>query len=253
MPQPRKVLITGASSGIGAATARIFATQGAAVWITYTNSEKAASVVAEDCLAAGASEARLSRLDLRDPQSIDSLVDDISSSWGSLDALINNGSVCEYVAMEEISLEQWDGTLETNARGTFLLSRAALKLLRVNAERGRDTSIVNVSSIAGQIGGVTTSIAYAASKGATLAITRSFARLLAPEKIRVNAVAPGPVATPITEHLSEKDRADLSKNVPLGRFGTPEEVAEMCALLASPSSGFTTGATFDVNGGLRMA
>jgi|AntAceMinimDraft_12_1070368.scaffolds.fasta_scaffold03937_8 3-oxoacyl-[acyl-carrier protein] reductase len=253
MPPVRRVVITGASGGIGAATARHFAVQGAAIWITYARSQEKTNQVAEDCVAAGASEVHVSHLDLRDPESIESLIAAISDEWGSLDALINNGSVCHYVAMEDISLDLWDETLETNARGTFLISRAALKLLRVSVANGRDASIVNVSSIAGQIGGVTTSFAYAASKGATLALTRSFARQLAAEKIRVNAVAPGPIDTPITGHLSEQERTALASKVPLGRFGTPEEVAEMCMFLASPSSGFTTGATFDVNGGLLMA
>jgi 3-oxoacyl-[acyl-carrier protein] reductase len=109
-----------------------------------------------------------------------------------------------------------------------------------------------VSSIAGQIGGITTPVHYAASKAAILAITRSFARLLAPERIRVNAVSPGPIASGITDQLAPATRDGLAAGLPLGRFGTPEEVAGTIALLVSPGSGFTTGATYDVNGGLRM-
>lgn len=252
MLQPVNVLITGGSSGIGAAIARLFASRGAAIWITYANSEAKTAEVARECMTAGAQEVHMSRLNLRDPGSIDSLIDEISDEWASLDSLINNGSVCEYVAMEDISLEQWDETLETNARGTFLLSRAALVLLKKNALQSRDTSILNISSVAGQIGAVTTSIAYAASKGATLALTKSFARQLAKDGIRVNAVAPGPIATPITDQLLEIERSNLASTIPLGRFGTAEEVAEVCVLLASSGAGFTTGATYDVNGGLRM-
>lgn len=253
MPPVQRVLITGASGGIGEATAKAFAARGASLWITYARNQEKTDQVAEACIASGASEVRVSHLDLRKLESIESLIEAINTKWGSLDTLINNGSVCAYVGMDSISLDLWDETLETNARGTFLISRGALELLRVSVSTGRDASIVNVSSIAGQIGGVTTSFAYAASKGAILALTRSFARKLAAEGIRVNAVAPGPIDTPITEELADDERIQLAANVPLGRFGTPEEVAGICVFLGSPVSGFTTGATFDVNGGLLMA
>ena len=253
MPPVPRVLITGASGGIGEATAKAFAARGASLWITYARNQERTDRVAEACLASGASEVNVSPLDLRRPESIESLIEAVATKWGSLDTLINNGSVCVYVGMEDISLDLWDETLETNARGTFLISRGALGLLRVSVYSGRDASIDNVSSISGQIGGVTTSFAYAASKGAILALTRSFARQVAAEGIRVNAVAPGPIDTPITEQLADNERIRLAANVPLGRFGTAEEVAEMCVFLGSPSSGFTTGATFDVNGGLLMA
>jgi 3-oxoacyl-[acyl-carrier protein] reductase len=127
--------------------------------------------------------------------------------------------------------------------------RGALPLLR--AADG-DRAIVNLSSLAGEAGGVSTSVHYAASKAAILAITRSYARLLAGEGIRVNAVAPGPVLSGITSQLGDERQAGLAAAVPLGRFGRPEEVAATIALLATPASGFTTGATYDVNGGLRI-
>jgi 3-oxoacyl-[acyl-carrier protein] reductase len=139
--------------------------------------------------------------------------------------------------------------METNARGTFLMIRSALPMLR--AAQG-DRSIVNVSSVAGQIGAVTTGVHYAASKVAILAITRSFARLLAPERIRVNAVAPGPIESATTSRLTSEARSGLERAVPLGSFGQPADVAPLIAVLASPESRFTTGATYDINGGVRM-
>lgn len=245
----RRALITGASSGIGTAAAVELARSGHAVWITYTGREAEAARVADDCVAAGAPEAHVSRLDLRDPQSIGALVDEITGEWGSLHVLVNNGGVCPYTGYDDIDIDEWDLVLETNARGTFLLTRAALPLLR--AADG-DRSVINISSIAGQVGALQTGMHYAASKGALLAITRSFARHLASEGIRVNAVTPGPVASAITDELSTEGRAKLEAGIPLGAFGQPADVAWIIASLASDRARFITGATYDVNGGVRI-
>lgn len=245
----RRVLLTGASSGIGTAAALELAREGAALWITYAGREAEAARVAEECRAAGAAEVHVSRLDLREPESTAALIDEVTATWGSLHVLINNGGVCPYTPYEDIDLEEWDFVLETNARGTFFLTRAALPLLR--AADG-DRSVVNIASIAGQVGALQTGIHYAASKGALLAITRSFARHLASEGIRVNAVTPGPVASAITDQLQGEKREKLSASIPLGAFGQPEDVAWIIASLASPRAGFITGATYDVNGGVRI-
>ncbi|MCK2035238.1 SDR family oxidoreductase [Microbacterium sp. SSW1-49] len=245
----RRVLLTGASSGIGTAAALELAREGAALWITYAGREAEAARVAEECRAAGAAEVHVSRLDLRDPESTAALVDEITATWGSLHVLVNNGGVCPYTPYEDIDLEEWDFVLETNARGTFFLTRATLPLLR--AAEG-DRSVVNIASIAGQVGALQTGIHYAASKGALLAITRSFARHLAGEGIRVNAVTPGPVASAITDQLQGERREKLSASIPLGAFGQPEDVAWIIASLASPRASFITGATYDVNGGVRI-
>ena len=245
----RRVLLTGASSGIGTAAALELAREGAALWITYAGREAEAARVAEECRAAGAAEVHVSRLDLREPDSTAALIDELTATWGSLHVLINNGGVCPYTPYEDIDLEEWDFVLETNARGTFFLTRAALPLLR--AAEG-DRSVVNIASIAGQVGALQTGIHYAASKGALLAITRSFARHLASEGIRVNAVTPGPVASAITDQLQGERREKLSASIPLGAFGQPADVAWIIASLASPRASFITGATYDVNGGVRI-
>lgn len=240
--------MTGASSGIGAATAIALADAGCDLWITYARDEAGASAVAEDARRRGA-EVHVARLDLRAPGQIDALFEEVADRWDHLHVLVNNGGVCPYTPADEISVDEWDGVLETNARGTFLALRGALPLLRAAAG---DRSIVNISSVAGELGGVATSVHYAASKGAILALTRSYARLLAAEGIRVNAVAPGPVRSGITSQLSEAAEAGLRGGTPLGRFGEPHEVAATIALLASPAAGFTTGATYDINGGVRI-
>lgn len=250
----RRVLITGSSSGIGAATAILLAEQGYAVWITYTSGKAAAHEVAARCRAAGAAKVHVSPLDLRSPTAIDALVAEVTGSWGELHVLVNNGGVCPYQGYDEISIDDWDGVMETNGRGTFLLSRACLPLLRAAEANtpGIDRVIINLSSVAGQFGAITTGMHYAASKGAILAITRSFARILASERIRVNAVTPGPITSAITDNLSEAARTSLEQTIPLGHFGEPEDVAWVISGLASPQARFVTGVTYDVNGGTRI-
>lgn len=245
----RRTLVTGASSGIGTAAALDLAREGSALWLTYTGGKEECDRVAEECRTAGAEDVRVSRLDLRDPDSIAALVQEVSDAWGELHVLVNNGGVCPYTAYDDIDIEEWDIVLETNARGTFLLTRAALPLLR--AAEG-DRSVINISSIAGQVGALKTGMHYAASKGAILALTRSFARHLAPEGIRVNAVTPGPVRSAITDQLPGDARESLEASIPLGRFGQPADVAWIIASLASERARFITGATYDVNGGVRI-
>lgn len=245
----RRALITGASSGIGTGTALELAREGAALWLTYTAREEEAAAVAAQCSAAGSPDVHVSRLDLRDQRSIEALLAEIDATWGSLHILVNNGGVCPYTPYPDIEIEEWDWVLETNARGTFLLTRGALPLLR--AADG-DRSVVNIASIAGQVGALQTGMHYAASKGAILALTRSFARHLAPERIRVNAVTPGPITSAITDHLQGPGRDKLESSIPLGAFGQPEDVAWIISSLASERARFITGATYDVNGGVRI-
>lgn len=246
---PRYALITGAGGGIGAATALSLAAEGYSLWLTYASSEAGAQEVAHKSRELGAADVHVSHLDLRDPASIAALLSEIDAAWGQLNVVVNNGAVCHYRSFEDIDIDEWDETLETNARGTFLISRGSLPLLR--AATG-DRVIVNVSSIAGQIGSVTTGMHYAASKAAILAITRSFARALSAEGIRVNAVTPGPIASNITDKLTPDTRESLAGIVPLGRFGTSQEVAWIISAVVSPQASFVTGATYDVNGGVRI-
>ncbi len=247
MSGKRTALITGAGGGIGAATARELARRGVDVWITYSGDEDGARRTAGECAAQGVRTA-LSRLDLRSTEDVRRLMARVGDEWGALHVLVNNAGVCPYTAWPDIEPDEWDAVMEVNARGTFFLTKEAIPLLRA---AGGDRAVVNVASLAGQVGGISTSVHYAASKAAVLAMTRSFARLLAAEGIRVNAVSPGPVSTQMTGALDPGVRDGLAASVPLGRLGRPEDVAHAICLLASPEAAFTTGATVDVNGGLR--
>lgn len=245
----RKALVTGASSGIGEATALRLAGEGYSLWLTYGTREAETLAVAEECRRRGAPDVQVSQLDQRDSESISRLIDEISGEWGSLDVLVNNGGVLPYRTIDEITEEEWDFVLQTNARGTFFLTRACLALLR---EATGDRAIVNLSSLAGQVGGILAPFHYATSKAAILAISKSFARMLAPEGIRVNCVSPGFISTPMTMQLDDDMREELSAQVPLGSFGTPADVAWIISSLVSPNARFVTGATYDINGGVRM-
>ena len=248
MSNRRLALVTGAGGGIGATTARLLAARGTDVWITYATDADGARETVQACREHGV-EAHASALDLRAPDEVAALAGRVRAEWGGLHVLVHNAATCPYTAWDAISMEEWDAVLETNARGTFATMTAAIPLLRLTEG---DRAIVNVASLAGQVGGITTSVHYAASKAAVLALTRSFARLLAPDGIRVNAVSPGPISTSMTAQMDAATRDGLAGAVPLRRLGRPEEAAHAIALLASPESGFTTGATYDVNGGLRM-
>lgn len=247
--EPRKALVTGASSGIGEATARQLASEGYSLWLTYGSRMAETQAVAEECRNLGAIDVQFSQLDQRDSQSIANLIDVIAERWGSVDVLVNNGGVLPYTAMDDITEDEWDFVLETNARGTFFLTRACLPLLR---KATGDRAIVNLSSLAGQVGGILAPFHYATSKAAILAISKSFARVLAPEGIRVNCVSPGFITTPMTMQLEDTMREGLSAQVPLGSFGKPADVAWIISSLVSPKARFVTGATYDINGGVRM-
>jgi 3-oxoacyl-[acyl-carrier protein] reductase len=161
---------------------------------------------------------------------------------------VNNAGICSLTPAEEIGETEWDRVLAVNLKGAFLCTQAAVPGLRT-AGWGR---VINLASAAGQMGGVVAGVHYAASKGGLLAMTKSFARLLAPCGVTVNAIAPGAAETDLTARWPESVRQDLRAQVPLGRFIQAEEVAAAVAFLCSPEAAAITGATIDVNAGLCM-
>jgi 3-oxoacyl-[acyl-carrier protein] reductase len=240
----KPVLITGASRGIGRATALLLAKQGFCLGLNYLRNEKMARNVQDEVRSQGA-RAILLNADVGDEKQIYKMVATFAKEFGGIYGLVNNAGVYDRRHFSDISLERWEKAVRVNLTGTYLCCRAALPHL---AEGGR---IVNLSSnLAKQ--GSTQGAHYAAAKAGIIGFTRSLARELAPRKITVNAVAPGPTETDIIASDTPEKRAERLRMIPLGRVGRPEEIAAAVAYFLSEGAAFTTGAVLDVNGGLFM-
>jgi 3-oxoacyl-[acyl-carrier protein] reductase len=240
------VLITGASRGIGRAIAQRFARDGAKVGINYLQNVAAAEVTAEDVRKLGG-EPFMAAGDVSDAATASGVVDAVLKRWGRLDVLVNNAGIVRDTLLLRMSDDDWDRVLDSNVRSAFLCTRAALRsMLRQRAGR-----IVNVASIAG-IRGNAGQANYAASKAGLIGFTKSVAREVASRGITVNAVAPGLIETDITTQMPEKAREALIQQIPLGRMGTTDEVAEVVAFLASDRAGYITGQAIVIDGGLAM-
>jgi 3-oxoacyl-[acyl-carrier protein] reductase len=238
----RTALVTGAARGLGRAISQRLAGLGARVALGDVD----ASALAETARSIHdqGGEAVPYVFDVSDAAAVRSAV----VSIGRVEVLVNNAGICPLTPPEEISEAEWDRVLAVNLKGAFLCTQAALPGLRA-AGWGR---VINVASAAGQMGGITVGVHYAASKGGLLAMTKSFARLLAPYGVTVNAIAPGTAETDLTAGWPEPVQQDLRAKTPLGRFVQPEEVTAVVAFLCSPEAAAITGATIDVNGGLLM-
>ena len=256
----RRVLVTGGSRGIGAACCRLFARAGAAVLVHYQSREDRALALLEELRglgpragdAGGAGEHGaggtpphlVRRCDLRDPAEVWAMFAFVAAEWGALDVLVNNAGIWVPSPLGDLDGTVLDETLTVNVTGQFLCAAAALPLLELAA----DGNIVNVTSTAGQRGEPLYS-SYAASKGAMIAATRSWAVELAP-RVRVNSVAPGWVDTDMTAAaLSGPGRDEAVAGIPLGRIATPDDIAGPVVFLASPLARHVTGEVLSVNGG----
>lgn len=245
----RVMLITGASRGIGAATARLAAYQGYALCLNFHQREDAVKQVLEQVRAAGVS-AMTVKADVADESQILQMFDMIDREFGRLDVLVNNAGMLEQqMRLEQMDAARWTRVLGANVIGSFLCAREAIK--RMSTQRGgQGGSIINLSSIAAQLGAPGEYIDYAAAKGAIDSMTVGLAREVAGEGIRVNAVRPGVIHTEIHASGGEPDRIERVKaSVPMGRGGQAEEVAEAILWLASERASYTTGALLNVSGG----
>ena len=237
-------IVTGAARGLGEAIARRLHGDGYRVALADIDLEGAERVAAE--LGDGSLALRH---DVRELESWETLVRDVRSALGDdLHALVNNAARTELRSFWEIEVEEWDDVLATNLRGTYLGCRVVGELLR---ERGSGR-IVNLASVAGQASRAVTGVHYATSKAAIVALTRHAATELAPHGVTVNAIAPAAIDGPMVASVPPERLEPMLKAIPVGRLGRPEEVAALVSFLLSDESGFTTGATFDVNGGLLM-
>lgn len=239
----RKALVTGASRGLGKSIALILARAGADVALTARD-ENALADTASEIRAEGGRAVELAA-DLGDPTASVALVEQAVRELGGLEILVNNAGLGSFGAIESISEETWDEILDTNLKAAFLLCKAAAPHLRA-AGWGR---IVNIASVSAQTGGVSGSVAYSASKGGMLAMTKSLARDLAPHGVTVNAITPGQIETDMGRVAPDRLPALLAQ-IPLGRIGVPEDIGYATLFLCSNEAGYITGATLDVNGGI---
>ena len=241
--------VTGSSTGIGAASAVALAEAGCRVAVHYNRSEDEAREVVERISSSGG-EAMLVGGDVADAGEVGRMAREIEDRYGRLDVLVNNaGSLIERRSFAEMTEELWDRVMDVNLKSVFLCSQAVLPTMKRQGE-GR---IINVTSVAARNGGGPGSAAYAAAKGGVSTLTRAMAKELVSENILVNGVAPGVITTPFHERFTPPEiRERMTAGIPIGREGTPGEVAGTVVFLASPAADYLVGEIIEVNGGQLM-
>jgi len=239
-------LVTGASRGIGRAIALALGAAGATVIGTATGSTGAASI--EEGFKSGGIQGRGVVLDVADGPACDAAIADIEANEGAVSILVNNAGITRDTLLLRMKPEDWDAVIATNLGSVFRLSKAVLRGM-MKARRGR---IINIASVVGLIGNPGQAN-YCAAKAGIGGFTRSLAREVASRGITVNVVAPGFIATDMTQALPEAQRGALAAQIPLGRLGEPADIAQAVCFLAGPGAAWITGETLNVNGGMHMA
>jgi NAD(P)-dependent dehydrogenase (short-subunit alcohol dehydrogenase family) len=239
-------LVTGAGRGIGLGIALALAAEGVRVTVCDINVPLLDEALAQ--IEALGGQALAFQMDVTSKVQIQRVVAEVVARWGTVDILVNNAGIYEVLPVEEISEAQWDRVLAVNLKGAFLCCQAVIPTMK---ER-RSGRIVNIASSAGKTGGTLAGAHYSASKAGVICLTKQLARELGPFGITVNAVAPGRIDTPMIHSVSDAENEAFAQRTPLGRLGTPEDVAHAVVFLASDRASFITGEIVDVNGGLLI-
>jgi 3-oxoacyl-[acyl-carrier protein] reductase len=243
--QGKVAIVTGASRGIGRATALALAAEGATVVVNYASSQEAADRVVAEVEALGSSAIALPA-DVSKADQVDGLINAVMEKWGQVDVLVNNAGITRDTLLLRMKPEDWQAVIDLNLTGVFLCTRAVSKIML----KQRSGRIVNITSVAGQMGNPGQAN-YSAAKAGVIGFTKTVAKELATRGITVNAVAPGFITTDMTADV----KADaILQFIPLGRYGKPEEVAGLIRFLAAdPAAAYITGQVMNVDGGMVMA
>lgn len=242
----KTALVTGASRGIGRAIALYLAELGAQVAVNYSSSEQRALEVVEAIKGKGGRAIAI-KADVSNPQEVEAMFERVLEEFGDLDILVNNAGITRDGLLIRMKQEDWDAVLDINLKGVYNCSKAAAKIM----VRRRKGKIINISSVVG-VAGNAGQANYAAAKAGVIGFSKAIARELAPRNIQVNVVAPGFIETDMTTALPETIRQEMLKQIPLGRYGDPMDVAYVVGFLASDKSQYITGQVIHVDGGMIM-
>lgn len=242
----KTAIITGGSRGIGRAIALELADEGADIAFNYLKSEDKALEVKKEIESRGR-KVLVFKADVKDYAAVKRMVDETEERFGRLDIIINNAGILKDKALMLMEIADWEEVISTNLSGAFNLIKASI----VKFMKKREGNIINITSIAG-LKGTPRQVNYSASKAGLVGLTKSLAKEVASYNIRVNAIAPGYIDTDMVKGLKEDYKKELLKNIPMNRFGMPEEVAKVAAFLASDKSRYITGQVISIDGGLGI-
>ena len=244
--EDRVAIVTGGAKGIGRSIACLLAEEGAKVVIADIDLERASE--SSDDINKKGLHAYPIRVDVADPESIKKMVKKVVSEYNRVDILVNNAGILHSTPIEDITVDEWDDMMNINLRGAFFASKEVLSVMK---ER-RSGRIINISSLAGRMGGYANGVAYSASKAGLIGLTQAMARRVAEYGITINAVAPGTTEGEMIKKLPDEKIEMLKQAIPMKRFGKPENIAKTVAFLASDAADYITGAVIDINGGIYM-